>query len=127
MKTNKVTPNNIVEHRQLQRVNLEQLVAERSDASVAFRKSYHAAEKHFEVAHKVMAARKKSGLTRKQLAQRVARVEADLRGLERPTSDFTPSLDLLMRVAAAMNYEVVIQLKKLKRGSAPTMDIAGEF
>ena len=65
-----------------------------------FRDEYEALEPEFSIMQALIDARKSSGLTQKQLAERTGITQADISRLE--TGNANPSLRTLQRLAAGM-------------------------
>ena len=68
----------------------------------------------FQIAHTVVQLRKKLGLTQAQLAQLAGTTQPVIARLEGCNSSRMPSLDLLQKIAAAVNLELKISFEQVK-------------
>lgn len=78
-------------------------------ADPAFRQEWEALEPEFAIVQVMIDARKKSGLTQKQLAERTGIAQADISKLE--SGNGNPSIKTLQRLAAGMGMRVKIEFK----------------
>ena len=76
-----------------------------------FRDEYEALEPEFSIMQALIDARKSSGLTQKQLAERTGITQADISRLE--TGNANPSLRTLQRLAAGMNMKVRLEFVRV--------------
>ncbi|MCR5563626.1 MAG: helix-turn-helix domain-containing protein [Desulfovibrio sp.] len=74
-----------------------------------FRNEYEALEPEFSIMQALIDARKSSGLTQKQLAERTGITQADISRLERGNGN--PSLRTLQRLAAGMGKRMKIEFQ----------------
>ena len=72
-----------------------------------FKKEYDALEPEFAIIQELIDARKESGLTQKQLADRTGITQADISRLENGNAN--PSLRTLQRLAAGMGMRVKLE------------------
>ena len=72
-----------------------------------FRKEYEALQPEFEIKRAMIEARRNSGMTQKQLADKTGIAQADISKLE--TGNANPSLKTLQRLAAGMGMRVKIE------------------
>lgn len=75
-----------------------------------FRKEYEALEPEFSIMQAMIDARRESGLTQKQLAEKTGITQADISRLEKGGAN--PSLRTLQRLAAGMGMQVRIEFVK---------------
>lgn len=80
----------------------------------AFKEEYDALEPEFTIIQAMIDARKASGLTQKQLAQRTGIAQADISKLENGNAN--PSLRTLRRLAAGMGAILKIEFVTAKGG-----------
>jgi predicted transcriptional regulator len=80
----------------------------------AFKEEYDALEPEFTIIQAMIDARKASGLTQKQLAQRTGIAQADISKLENGNAN--PSLRTLRRLAAGMGARLKIEFVSAKGG-----------
>ncbi len=80
----------------------------------AFKAEYDALEPEFAIIQAMVDARKSSGLTQKQLAQRTGIAQADISKLENGNAN--PSLRTLRRLAAGMGAKLKIEFVSAKGG-----------
>ena len=73
----------------------------------AVKREYDALEPEFVIIQAIIDARKATGLTQKELAQRTGIAQSDICRLERGNAN--PSLNTLRRLAAGMGMEVKIE------------------
>jgi len=73
------------------------------------RAEYEALEPEFAIIQAMIDARKKAGLTQKQLAERTGIAQSDISRLE--TGNANPSLKTLQRLAAGMGMRVKIEFQ----------------
>ena len=73
----------------------------------SFKAEWDTLQPELTIAQAMIDARKKSGLTQKQLSERTAIAQADISKLERGNA--TPSLRTLQRLAAGMGMNVRIE------------------
>ncbi len=77
-----------------------------------FRKEYEARQPEFEIKRAMIEARRNSGMTQKQLADKTGIAQADISKLE--TGNANPSLKTLQRLAADMGMRVKIEFVHAK-------------
>ncbi len=77
-----------------------------------FRKEYEALQPEFEIKRAMIEARRNSGMTQKQLADKTGIAQADISKLE--TGNANPSLKTLQRLAADMGMRVKIEFVHAK-------------
>ncbi|MBE6106813.1 helix-turn-helix domain-containing protein [Anaerovibrio lipolyticus] len=73
----------------------------------AFKAEYDALEDEFVIIQAIIDARKKSGLTQKELAERTGIAQADISKLENGNAN--PSLRTLKRLAAGMGMKIKLE------------------
>ena len=73
----------------------------------AFRAEYDALEPEFTIIQAMLEARKSSGLTQKQLAERTGIAQADISRIE--TGEANPSLNMLKRLASGMDMKLKLE------------------
>lgn len=76
-----------------------------------FRAEYEALEPEFTIMQVMIEARRSSGLTQKQLAERTGIAQADISKLE--SGNGNPSLRTLQRLAAGMGMQVRIEFRPI--------------
>ena len=72
-----------------------------------FRAEYDALEPEFAIIQAILEARKSSGLTQKQLAERTGIAQADISRIE--TGEANPSLNTLKRLAYGMDMRLKLE------------------
>ena len=72
-----------------------------------FRAEYDALEPEFTIIQAMLEARKSSGLTQKQLAERTGIAQADISKIE--TGEANPSLNTLKRLAFGMDMRLKLE------------------
>ena len=72
-----------------------------------FRAEYDALEPEFTIIQAMLEARKSSGLTQKQLAERTGIAQADISRIE--TGEANPSLNTLKRLASGMDMKLKLE------------------
>ena len=72
-----------------------------------FRAEYDALEPEFTIIQAMLEARKSSGLTQKQLAERTGIAQADISRIE--TGEANPSLNTLKRLASGMDMRLKLE------------------
>ena len=72
-----------------------------------FRAEYEALEPEFTIIQAILEARKSSGLTQKQLAERTGVAQSDISRIE--TGEANPSLNTLKRLASGMNMRLKLE------------------
>lgn len=77
-----------------------------------FKKEYEALEPEFSIMQAMIDARRESGLTQKQLAERTGITQADISRLEKGGAN--PSLRTLQRLAAGMGMRLNLQFVRAK-------------
>lgn len=77
-----------------------------------FKKEYEALEPEFSIMQAMIDARRESGLTQKQLAEKTGITQADISKLERGNAN--PSLRTLQRLAAGMGMQIKIEFVPAK-------------
>jgi ribosome-binding protein aMBF1 (putative translation factor) len=73
------------------------------------REAYREAKEAFALAERVREARERLGIKQAELAARIGRTQPAIARLE--GGGITPSLDTLRRIAAALDLELVIELR----------------
>jgi DNA-binding XRE family transcriptional regulator len=73
-----------------------------------FKKEYEALEVEFNIIQAMIDARKKSGLTQKELAEITGIPQSEISRLENGNSN--PSLRTLRRLADGMNFKIKVEL-----------------
>jgi len=76
-----------------------------------FRKEYEALEPEFAIIQAMIDARKNSGLTQKELADRTGINQGDISKLENGSGN--PSLRTLQRLASAMGMKLKIEFEQI--------------
>lgn len=76
-----------------------------------FRKEYDALESEFDIIQAMIDARKQSGLTQKELAERTGINQADISKLENGTAN--PSIRTLRRLADGMGMKIKLVFEPL--------------
>jgi len=76
-----------------------------------FRAEYDALEPEFSLVHAMIEARKKSGFTQKQLAERTGIAQGDISKIENGNAN--PSLRTLKRIASAMDMKLKLEFEPL--------------
>ena len=74
----------------------------------ATREAYHALEDEFAIAHELIAARVKAGLTQSEVAQRMGTTQSVIARME--SGRALPSLRTLSRYAQAIGYNASVKL-----------------
>ena len=77
----------------------------------AVKAEYDALEPEFAIIQAMIDARKSSGLTQKQLAERTGIAQADISKLE--SGNANPSLKTLQRLAAGMGMKIKIEFQPM--------------
>ena len=77
-----------------------------------FRAEYEALEPEFTIIQAMIDARKSSGLTQKQLAEKTGINQADISKLERGSGN--PSLRTLQRLAAGMGMRLKLEFEPVR-------------
>ncbi len=75
-----------------------------------FKAEYDALEPEFSIMQAMIDARKESGLTQRELAEKTGITQADISRLEKGNGN--PSLRTLQRLAAGMNMKVRLEFVK---------------
>jgi len=75
-----------------------------------FKAEYDALEPEFTIMQAMIDARKESGMTQKELAEKTGITQADISRLEKGNAN--PSLRTLQRLAAGMNMRVKLEFVK---------------
>ena len=75
-----------------------------------FKKEYDALEPEFSIMQAIIDARKESGLTQKELAEKTGITQADISRMEKGNAN--PSLRTLQRLASGMNMRVRLEFVK---------------
>ncbi len=92
-------------------------VVKRSRANTAARReAYRNAKDAFELGERVRGAREKLGITQAQLAARIGSTQPAVARLE--AGGVSPSLDTLRKIAHALGFELVVELRAPRRASA---------
>ena len=76
-----------------------------------FQCEYDALEPEFAIIHAMLDARKNSGLTQKQLAERTGIAQGDISKIE--TGNGNPSLKTLKRLASAMDMKLKLEFEPI--------------
>ena len=74
-----------------------------------FKAEYEALEPEFAIVQAIIDARKKSGLTQKQLSERTGIAQGDISKIEK--GEANPSLRTLKRLASGMNMKLHLQFE----------------
>jgi len=72
-----------------------------------FKAEYDALEPEFAIIHAMIDARKKFGITQKELAEKAGMSQGDISKIERGNAN--PSLNTLKRLAASMNMRLRLE------------------
>jgi ribosome-binding protein aMBF1 (putative translation factor) len=78
-------------------------------------RGYRSAKERFGLAERVRGAREKLGITQAELAARIGSTQPAVARLE--AGGVSPSLDTLSRIAAALDLELVVDLRPLRHVS----------
>jgi ribosome-binding protein aMBF1 (putative translation factor) len=84
--------------------------------TAARREAYRNARDAFELAERVRLAREKLGITQAELADRIGSTQPAVARLE--AGGVSPSLDTLRKIADALGFELVVELRLPRRASA---------
>lgn len=84
--------------------------------TAARREGYRRAKEGFDLAERVRRARERLGITQAKLASRIGSTQPAVARLE--AGGVTPSLNTLRRIAAALDLELVVDLRPVRRASA---------
>src|SRR5207302_10198624 len=84
--------------------------------TAARREGYRRAKQDFELAERVRQARERVGMTQAELASRIGSTQPAVARLE--AGGITPSLHTLRRIAAALDLELIVDLRPVRRASA---------
>jgi len=76
-----------------------------------FRSEYEALEPEFSIVHAMINARKCSGMTQKQLAERTGMAQGDISKIENGNGN--PSLRTLKRLASAMEMKLKVEFEPI--------------
>ena len=79
-----------------------------------FKAEYDALEPEFAIIHAMIDARKKTGLTQKQLAERTGMAQGDISKIENGNAN--PSLRTLKRLAEAMDMKLKLEFEPIAVG-----------
>jgi len=79
-----------------------------------FKAEYDALEPEFAIVHAMIDARKNTGLTQKQLAERTGIAQGDISKIENGNAN--PSLRTLKRIAEAMNMKLKLDFEPIAVG-----------
>ena len=85
----------------------------------AFRAEYEALEPEFAIVQAMIDARKKTGLTQTELAERTGITQGDISKIERGNAN--PSLSTLKRLAAGMNMRLRLEFLPVDEQMASNM------
>ncbi len=77
------------------------------------KKEYDALEPEFAIIQAMIDARKKTGLTQKELSERTGIAQGDISKLENGSAN--PSLKTLQRLAAGMNMQLKVDFVPIRR------------
>ena len=91
---------------------LEEVLAEKMQ-DPEFKEEYEALAPEFEIISAMIDARKTSGLTQKQLAERTGIAQGDISKLENGNAN--PSLKTLQRLAAGMGMQLKLEFVPLPK------------
>jgi len=80
-------------------------------AEPGFREEYDGLEPEFAIIQAMIDARKNTGLTQKQLAERTGIAQGDISKLENGSAN--PSLRTLQRLAAAMDMKLKVEFEPI--------------
>lgn len=78
-------------------------------------RGYRSAKEAFDLAERVRSAREKLGITQAELAARIGSTQPSVARLE--AGGVSPSLDTLSRIATALDLELVVDLRPVRRVS----------
>jgi ribosome-binding protein aMBF1 (putative translation factor) len=78
--------------------------------------AYQSAKDAFALAERVRQAREKLGITQTELAARIGSTQPAVARLE--AGGVSPSLDTLRKIADALGFELVVELRVPRRASA---------
>lgn len=84
-----------------------------------FRAEYEALEPEFAIIQAMIDARKRAGLTQRQLAERSGIAQGDISKLERGSAN--PSIRTLRRLARGMGMSIKVQFEPIKKASAKVL------
>jgi len=84
--------------------------------TAARREGYRRAREAVELAERVRRARERARMTQAELASRIGSTQPAVARLE--AGGTTPSLDTLRRIAAALDLELIVDLRPARRASA---------
>ena len=84
-----------------------------------FELEFNALEPEFSIIHAMIEARKASGLTQKQLAERVGIDQGDISKIE--TGDANPSLKTLKKLASGMNTRLRLEFLPIEEQQMSSM------
>jgi ribosome-binding protein aMBF1 (putative translation factor) len=84
--------------------------------TAARRHGYRRAREAFQLGERVRQARERVGMTQAELASRIGSTQPAVARLE--AGGVTPSLDTLRRIAVALDLELIVDLRPVKRASA---------
>ena len=79
-----------------------------------FKAEYDALEPEFAIVHAMIDARKNTGLTQKQLAERTGIAQGDISKIENGNAN--PSIKTLKRIAEAMNMKLKLDFESIAVG-----------
>jgi len=79
-----------------------------------FRAEYDALEPEFAIVHAMIDARKNTGLTQKQLAERTGIAQGDISKIENGNAN--PSIRTLKRIAEAMDMKLKLEFEPIAVG-----------
>jgi HTH-type transcriptional regulator/antitoxin HipB len=78
-------------------------------------RGYRSAKEAFDLAERVRSAREKLGITQAELAARIGSTQPSVARLE--AGGVSPSIDTLSRIATALDLELVVALRPMRRVS----------
>ena len=90
--------------------NFDEYVADKLN-DPEFRLEYDALEPEFAIIHAMIEARKNSGMTQKQLAERTGIAQGDISKIENGNGN--PSLRTLKRLASAMDMKLKLEFEPI--------------
>ena len=82
--------------------------------NLEFKAEYDALEPEFAIVHAMIDARKNTGLTQKQLAERTGIAQGDISKIENGNAN--PSIKTLKRIAEAMNMKLKLDFESIAVG-----------
>ena len=83
--------------------------------SIARRGGYRRAKEAYDIAERVRQARERLGMTQAELAARIGSTQPAIARLE--AGGVMPNLDTLRRIAEALGFELVVDLRRARRSA----------